>query len=168
MKAADLVTLARSAVERDYRGEIEFAHAPEAPTRFAKQLVQLLRGAISIGMTPAEAMRLVRRCGADSIPPLRRDVLLDLAENPGSRVGDVRKRIAQPRNTVRRGLECLHMLGTLACEERKPAAMARNAPCGATGWRTASIARHCAAWSIRSRSGNVRSYRNDRQTPARK
>ena len=62
VKAADLVTLARSAVERDYRGEIEFAHDPEAPTRFAKQLVQLLRGAISIGMTPAEAMRLVRRC----------------------------------------------------------------------------------------------------------
>jgi hypothetical protein len=117
VKAADLVTLARSAVERDYRGDIEFAHDPEAPTRFAKQLVQLLRGAISIGMTPTEAMRLVRRCACDSIPPLRRDILLDLADNPGSRVADVRKRISKPRNTVRRGLECLHMLGALACEE---------------------------------------------------
>ena len=117
VKAADLVTLARSAVERDYRGDIEFAHDPEAPTRFAKQLVQLLRGAIAIGMTPAEAMRLVRRCACDSIPPLRRDILLDLAENPGSRAADVRKRISQPRNTVRRGLECLHMLGALVCDE---------------------------------------------------
>ena len=117
VKAADLVTLARSAVERDYRGEIEFAHDPEAPTRFAKQLVQLLRGAISIGMTPAEAMRLVRRCACDSIPPLRRDILLDLADNPGSKATDVRKRISKPRNTVRRGLECLHVLGALACEE---------------------------------------------------
>jgi hypothetical protein len=117
VKAADLVTLARSAVERDYRGEIEFAHDPEAPTRFAKQLVQLLRGAISIGVTPAEAMRLVRRCACDSIPPLRRDILLDVANNPGSRATDVRKRISKPRNTVRRGLECLHMLGALACEE---------------------------------------------------
>ena len=68
-------------------------------------------------MTPAEAMRLVRRCACDSIPPLRRDILLDLANNPGSRAADVRKRISKPRNTVRRGLECLHMLGALACEE---------------------------------------------------
>jgi hypothetical protein len=111
------VTLARSAVERDYRGDIEFAHDPEAPTRFAKQLVQLLRGAVAIGVKPAEAMRLVRRCACDSIPPLRRDILLDLAKNPGSRATDVRKRISQPRNTVRRGLECLHMLGTLVCDE---------------------------------------------------
>ena len=117
VKAADLVTLARSAVERDYRGEIEFAHDPEAPTRFAKQLVQLLRGAVAIGVPPDDAMRLVRRCACDSIPPLRRDILLDLAENPGSRAADVRKRISQPRNTVRRGLECLHMLGALVCEE---------------------------------------------------
>lgn len=117
VKAADLVTLARSAVERDYRGNIEFAHDPEAPTRFAKQLVQLLRGAIGIGMAPAEAMRLVRRCAADSIPPLRRDILLDLAEHPLSRATDVRKRISQPKTTVRRGLECLHMLGALVCEE---------------------------------------------------
>ena len=117
VKAADLVTLARSAVERDYRGDIEFAHDPEAPTRFAKQLVQLLRGAVSIGMKPDEAMRLVRRCACDSIPPLRRDILLDLADNPGSRATDVRKRISKPRNTVRRGLECLHMLGALACDE---------------------------------------------------
>ena len=117
VKAADLVTLARSAVERDYRGDIDFAHDPEMPTRFAKQLVQLLRGAIAIGVKPDEALRLVRRCACDSIPPLRRDILLDLAANPGSRAADVRKRISQPRNTVRRGLECLHMLGALVCDE---------------------------------------------------
>ena len=29
------------------------AHAPEMPTRFAKQLTQLMRGALSLGM-PAE------------------------------------------------------------------------------------------------------------------
>jgi hypothetical protein len=118
-KAADLVTLARSAVERDYRGEVEFAHDPEAPTRFAKQLVQLLRGGISIGMTPAEAMRLVRRCARDSIPPLRREILLDVAKHSGSRVTDVRKRLSMPRNTVRRGLETLQLLGALTCDETK-------------------------------------------------
>ena len=117
LKAADIVTMARSAVERDYRGEIVFAHDPEMPTRFAKQLVQLLRGAIAIGMIPADAMRLVLRCARDSIPPLRRDILLDLADNPDTRVAEVRKRISKPRNTVRRELECLHMLGLLRCDE---------------------------------------------------
>ena len=117
LKVADIVTMARSAVERDYRGDIVFAHDPEMPTRFAKQLVQLLRGAIAIGMTTPDAMRLVLRCARDSIPPLRRDILLDLAGNPGSRTIDVRKRISKPRNTVRRELECMHMLGLLRCDE---------------------------------------------------
>jgi Bifunctional DNA primase/polymerase, N-terminal len=119
LKAADLVTMARSAVERGYNGEILFAHDPEMPTRFAKQLVQLLRGAVTIGMTATEAMRLTLRCARDSIPPLRRDILLDLANDPGSRVADVRKRISQPRNTVRRELEALHMLGVLRCDEEQ-------------------------------------------------
>ena len=87
------------------------------PTRFAKQLVQLLRGAVAIGMTPAEGMRLAMRCARDTIPPLRRDILLDLANNPSSRAADVRKRISKPRNTVRRELEGMHMLGLLRCDE---------------------------------------------------
>ena len=40
VKAADLVTLARSAVERDFRGEIEFAHDPEAPTDLPGETVR--------------------------------------------------------------------------------------------------------------------------------
>lgn len=38
LAAADLVTLARTGVEYDYRGDVIDAHAPEMPTRFAKQL----------------------------------------------------------------------------------------------------------------------------------
>ena len=106
--------MARSAVERDYRGDIVFAHDPEMPTRFAKQLVQMVRGAVAIGMTPNDGMRLALRCARDSIPPLRRDILLDLANNPLSTVRDVRKRISKPRNTVRRELEGMHMLGLSA------------------------------------------------------
>jgi hypothetical protein len=117
LNAADIVTMARSAVERDFRGDIVFAHDPEMPTRFAKQLVQMLRGAVAIGMTPADGMRLALRCARDSIPPMRREILLDLAQNPDSRTADVRKRISKPRNTVRRELECLHMLQLLRCDE---------------------------------------------------
>ena len=37
VKAANLVTLARTGVELDYRGNVIDAHDPEMPTRFAKQ-----------------------------------------------------------------------------------------------------------------------------------
>ena len=36
--AADLVTLARTGVDYDYRGDVIDSHAPEMPTRFVKQL----------------------------------------------------------------------------------------------------------------------------------
>jgi hypothetical protein len=79
--------------------------------------VQLLRGAVAVGMTPAEAMRLAMRCACDSIPPLRRSILIDLANNPGSQATDVRKRISKPRSTVRRELACMHSLKLLRCDE---------------------------------------------------
>ena len=107
VKAADVVTMARTAVERDYQGEVIDAHAPEMPTRFAKQLAQMIRGAVAIGMTPQAAMRLAIRCARDSIPPLRREILLDVAANPGSRPGDVRKRVGRPWRTVKREMEVL-------------------------------------------------------------
>src|SRR5262249_29251454 len=50
LRAADIVTLARTGVETDYRGNIIDAHAPEMPTRFAKQLAQVVRGGVAIGM----------------------------------------------------------------------------------------------------------------------
>jgi hypothetical protein len=43
LKAADLTTRCRTAVEFDYKGEVLEAHLPEAPTRFAKELAQLSR-----------------------------------------------------------------------------------------------------------------------------
>jgi hypothetical protein len=58
LTAADIVTMARTAVETDYRGNIIDAHAPEMPTRFAKQLTQVMRGGVAIGMLRTEAMAL--------------------------------------------------------------------------------------------------------------
>jgi hypothetical protein len=117
VKAADIVTSARTAVERDYRGEIIDAHAPEMPTRFAKQLTQLIRGAVAIGIPAQDAMRLAIRCARDSIPPLRREILLDIVAHPSSQPHEVHRRIGRPRNTVRRELEALYMLRLLQCEE---------------------------------------------------
>jgi len=119
VKGADIVTAARTGVERDYAGNVIDAHPLEMPTRFAKQLAQVVRGAVAIGM-PAEAgMRLAIRCARDSIPPLRLEILLDLASFPGSRPGDVRKRINRPWRTVKREMEGLHMLGLLQCDEEE-------------------------------------------------
>jgi hypothetical protein len=69
IKAADIVTAARTGVERDYRGEVIDAHALEMPTRFAKQLGQLVRGAVAIGMPVKNAMRLALRCAPRQHPP---------------------------------------------------------------------------------------------------
>lgn len=75
LAAADLVTLARTGVEYDHRGDVIDAHPPEMPTRFAKQLAQVVRGGVAIGMDRAAALgwRSVapatrcRRCGWRSL-----------------------------------------------------------------------------------------------------
>jgi hypothetical protein len=117
LAAADLVTLARTGVEYDYKGNIIEAHAPEMPTRFAKQLTQIVRGGVAIGMERSEALRLAIRSARDSMPPLRLAIIDDLAANPYSTTTDVRRRTNQPRNTVDRQLQALHCLGVLTCDE---------------------------------------------------
>lgn len=117
LSAADLVTLARTAVEFDYRGDVIDAHAPEMPTRFAKQLAQVVRGAVAVGMTRDDALRLAVRCARDSMPPLRLAIVDDLAAHPNSPTADVRRRIGKPRATVDRQLQALHMLGVVECDE---------------------------------------------------
>jgi hypothetical protein len=117
LNAADIVTKARTAVEFDYRGDVVNSHAPEMPTRFAKQLVQMIRGGIAVGMPRERAMELAIRCARDSIPPLRRDILLDVAANPDTNPGDARKRLNKPWSTVKREMQALNMLGILHCDE---------------------------------------------------
>jgi hypothetical protein len=90
VKAADLVTLARTGVELDYRGDVIDAHDPEMPTRLAKQLTQIMRGAIAIGMGHQGARGLVIRCARDSMPQLRLAILRDVDDHPDSRVIDIR------------------------------------------------------------------------------
>ena len=111
---ADIVTLSRTAVERDYQGNVLEAHAPEMPTRFAKQLAQVMRGAIAIGRPRDAAHELAARCAGDSMPPLRLRVLLDVADNPLSGTASVVKRTQLPRKTTDRILQELHLLSLLA------------------------------------------------------
>src|SRR6516164_4402435 len=89
--AADIVTLCRTSVEFDHKGDVSTAHAPEMPTRFAKQLTQIIRGGVAIGLPRQQGMQLALRCARDSIPPLRWEILLDVALNPGAEATEIRK-----------------------------------------------------------------------------
>jgi hypothetical protein len=62
-------------------------------------------------------MQLAIRCARDSIPPLRLEIILDVAINPHTTVGDVRRRTSMPWHTIKRELEGLYMLGILKCDE---------------------------------------------------
>jgi cellobiose-specific phosphotransferase system component IIA len=115
--AADLVTRARTGVDYDYRGDVIDAHAPEMPTRFAKELAQVVRGGVAIGMDRADAVKLAIRCARDSMPPLRLAIIDDLAKHPTSPTRDVRKRLGKPRATVDRQLQALHMLDVIDVDE---------------------------------------------------
>jgi hypothetical protein len=64
------------------------AHAPEMPTRFAKQLVQVMRGGLALAMTRREALALAVRCARDSVPQLRLAVLDDLRDHGSSQAGE--------------------------------------------------------------------------------
>src|SRR6185369_98839 len=84
-----------------------------------KQLTQIVRGAVAIGMDRTDALRLAIRCARDSMPPLRLAIIEDLAEHPRSTTSEVRRRIGKPRNTVDRQLQALHMLGIAEVEEEE-------------------------------------------------
>jgi hypothetical protein len=119
MAAANIVTLARTGVELDYRGDVIDAHAPEMPTRCGKQLAQIMRGGLAIGLSRPQALALALRCARDSTPPLRLAILEDVAKHPDSRIIDVRRRLQRPRATVDRALQALHTLGLLTCREEE-------------------------------------------------
>jgi hypothetical protein len=117
LPAADVVTLARTAVEYDYKGDVIDAHAPEMPTRFARQLQQIMRGGIALGMDRRQALRLAIRCARDTMPPVRLAIIDDLAEHPHATPAEIRRRVDLPWRTVDRQCQALHMLGVLACDE---------------------------------------------------
>ena len=118
LAVADLVTLTRTAVERDYQGNVVMAHAPEMPTRFAKQLAQIVRGGLALGLDREAALAVAMRCAGDSMPPLRLVVLVAVAGRAESTTAEVTKLVQLPRQTVDRCLQELHLLALLVVEDR--------------------------------------------------
>jgi hypothetical protein len=112
VNAADIVTLARTGIEADFKGNVIDAHEPEMPTRFSKQLVLIFRGALAIGLGRTPALNLALRCARDSIPPIRLAVLQDLTEHDieDCRASAIAKRLSKPWSTIRRTLDALYVL----------------------------------------------------------
>jgi Domain of unknown function (DUF3854) len=106
---ADLVTLARSPIQRNRRGDLELILAPEMPGRFVKALAGLWGGLTALGCDRETAWRVVMRCAFDSMPRIRRRVLEVLAAAGGwIETGPVRSKTRLPRMTALRALEDLH------------------------------------------------------------
>jgi hypothetical protein len=117
LAAANLVTLCRTAVEYDYKGNVIDAHMAEAPTRFLKQLTQIVRGACAIGINRDQAMNLAIRCARDSMPPLRLAILDCLATLGSAQSKDVAQALERPRTSVDRQLVSLQALSVLVCQQ---------------------------------------------------
>ena len=111
--AAELVTRLRTPCDFDYRGNVENVHALEAPTRFAKQLTQVFRGAVAIGLKRSQALALALRCARDSSPPQRLAILQDVARHRGSLRADMQRRLGLPFFAVSKNVQALQALRLL-------------------------------------------------------
>jgi hypothetical protein len=119
--AANLVTLARTAVEFDYRGDVVDAHAPEAPTRFAKQLTQVMRGAIAIGLSHESGLRLAIRVARDSMRCVSRSSTTSLNTRTRRFANGWESRGPRSTDSYRRCAACTWWRST-----RKPATSGRG------------------------------------------
>ena len=119
LAAANLVTLARTAAVRSRNGYVLDVHDPEMPTRFAKQITQLMRGAVAIGLGRDHALELAMRCARESIPPRRFAILHDVAAHAPAPTFEICERLRKSRSTVERELEALYLLRLLDVEEEK-------------------------------------------------
>lgn len=111
---ADIVTRARSAVARDYQTrDILYLPEPEAPTRLAKQIAQLMAASLAIGVDETEAWRLAQKIGWDSVPAVRSAVIRLLARQEGNELtrAELQEKTGLPETTVRRVTEDLVVLG---------------------------------------------------------
>ena len=115
---ANIVTLLRTHVEYDRQGQPDHAFAREEPTRYVKQLMQIVRGGLILGMTLEDSMLLAFRCGRDSIPPRRKTVLVELARLTKATVTDLIEPTGLPYAAVRRTLTELWMLHVVQQDQR--------------------------------------------------
>lgn len=104
-----LAATSRSAVQRDgYKREVVNILDRESPARIMGGLIRLVRGMLLIGVEEVEALQLAAKVAMDSIPQLRRRVLVYLSEfEEPQATQDVADAVGYPTGTARRALEDL-------------------------------------------------------------
>jgi hypothetical protein len=122
-------------VERDYQGNPTEAHAPEAPTRFTKQLLQVMRGGVAVGMDRKDALRLAMRIARDSIPPLRHRIIeiMYYSKTPLT-AWQMSGLLNEPRTTIGREMDALQLLRVLTVDRREDD---EDLPPGRRSWKFA-------------------------------
>jgi hypothetical protein len=123
---ADIVTRLRTAVERDYRGDVHGAHASEAATRFSVQLANAVRSGMAFGLDPETAMARAARYAKDSIPPGRWRTLAHVLDHPRAEPSDVHLKFNRSLWAVKNDFEILRMLGVAQAEESEERRVGRT------------------------------------------
>lgn len=128
-----LAVRCRSAVERDaYSREVVLIPEAEAPARLALVLLRLHNALLAIGADHAATWQLVAKCALDSMPALRRAVLVDVLDHPdGATTSEIAERSDYPTTTARRALEDLTAHGIL---RRAPQGQGRADVWHVTDW----------------------------------
>ena len=119
---ADIVTRARSGVARDYQTrDILYLPEPEAPTRLAKQIAQLMAALLEIGVDENETWRLAEKVGWDSVPAVRSAVIRLLSRQEGQELtrAELQEKTGLPETTLRRVEEDLVVLGLATHRKEK-------------------------------------------------
>lgn len=112
IELANLATLARSAVERDWHSinkEITFVHDSEMPTRFATQLSTIGSSMMVMNGGPLieDDKAILYKISLDSIHKLRRRSLQELRKGPANTAA-IATALALPTSSIRRYLEELN------------------------------------------------------------
>lgn len=123
MKLAEFSTRARSPVEREWKSatkEIVYVHPPEAPTRFASQLLSLATTLRILNRGPLENedRGIIYKIALDSITSTRRLALREMARYNKVTNAGLAVKINYPTNSTRRFLEDLNALEII--ERLKP------------------------------------------------
>lgn len=118
---ADLSSMCRSVVIRDYRGEKSLALSAEFPMRMADQLLATAQFLSFInGGTMTDAMKKsIYKVAFDSIPKQRRLVLEVLARHPRVEISGASMLMNYPPSLVRAWIEDIHMFGIVDRERAK-------------------------------------------------
>ncbi len=110
---ADFTACARSHVQRDRRGDLQYLPRPEVGTRLAKELGKLLiaLAAVRGKSKPDEAdFATVQRVAEDCLPPNRLLVIKVLRKEP-MQLCEIEQVTKLPRTTIQRVLDDLKVLG---------------------------------------------------------